>query len=142
MRESYYLESLSLFVIFLLVRSYNKIYQESAQGKLPRHNWNFSYLQTGEGGCHGDGVDSDTLGFAQMSTEVATRRSLLLLQINLGVQRGWRVGARVEGCERSLPLSLSPGESLLRMRMMRIVVPRDLTQTLAAHSGLAFKTSQ
>ena len=97
-------------------------------GNLPENIWSTSYLQTGEGSCHGDGVD--TLCFAQMSAEVTTRRSFLLLQVNLGVQRGRRVGARVEGGERPLPVS--PGEPLVR----------DLTQTLAAYSRLAFKAAQ
>ena len=71
-----------------------------------------------------------------MPAEVTTRRSLLLLQVDLGVQRGRRGGARVEGGERPLPES--PGEPVVRM----MEVPRDVTQTLAAYSGLAFKTAQ
>ena len=71
-----------------------------------------------------------------MSAEVTTRRSLLLLEVDLGVERGGRVvvGPRVQGGQRSLPVS--PGEPVVSP------VVRDVTQTLAAHAGLAFKTAQ
>ena len=69
-----------------------------------------------------------------MPAEVTTWRSLLLLEVDLGVEGGRSVGAGVEGGERPLPVS--PGEPLLP------VVAGDVTQTLAAHSRLAFEAAQ
>ena len=63
-----------------------------------------------------------------MPAEVTRWGASLLLGVHLGVERG------VQGSERSLPVS--PGESLLR------TVARDVTQTLAAYSRLAFEAAQ
>ena len=85
-------------------------------------------LQSGEGGGHGHGVHA--LGLAEVPAEITRWGASLLLGVDLGVERG------VQGSERSLHLPVSPGESLLG------TVARDVTQTLAAHSRLAFKAAE